>query len=172
MSILQDALDTLNSQCRAYRKMRAASPELFGHSSDGFMDGTPDNGPMGLTLMFERDGTWQHRVIWGVHKHPFPLSFIYCIGTACDSRGERTDQALILDIRDMPRKFIGRYKIDRDAGCGRRSHCTILQRALAAGFDLDAHCLSMLGNYAAEEKKREAELERMLAEGVPDETPF
>lgn len=135
MSILQTCLDEANRQTREYKTTRAANPDPFGHH-DGFMDGTPDHGPMPLPIIYQQGEDWKWSVIWGVHKHPWPLTYVYCLGMAVDSRGERTALDLQFDIRDMPKKYVGRFILDRDPGCGRNSHRTIIGRALADGFDL------------------------------------
>ena len=128
-----------NEQIRQYKLDRQAEPSAFGNSSDGAWDGTPEHGPMLLPIVWldaAHQGHW--RVLWGVHKHPWPLTYIYCFGTASQSRGERTDPAFLFDIRNMPKRFIGRFNLDRDPGCGRKSHRKIITRALADGFDLSA----------------------------------
>ena len=137
MSVIQSAVDEANRQRRAYRDLRAASPELFGNH-DGYFDNTPEHGPFPIPIAYERNGEWRARVIWGVHKYDWAMAFIYCVGTASDSRGERTDPKLVLDIRRLPKKYIGRFQIDKQAGCARRSHVKVFQRALADGLDLVA----------------------------------
>lgn len=133
----QLALDDANAQLVEYRAARAAKPSDFGNdNATGQWDGTPDHGPMLVPVIYQIGQEWRWQVLWGIHKHRWPLSMIYCIGRAIDSRGERTDLTLSLDIRDLPRKYVGRFNLDLADGCGRQRHRTIIGRALADGFDL------------------------------------
>lgn len=134
-SLVSLCLAEVNRQLDDYRVQRVADPARFG-SADGRWDGTPDGGPMPLMVFFKRGDEWRWRVLWGIHKYEWPLSFWYCIGTAADSRGERTDPALEFDIRELPKSFIGRFDINRSDDCGRKRHVKIIGRALAADFDL------------------------------------
>lgn len=162
-----------NRQLKEYRARRALNPEQFG-SADGCWDNTPDHGPMALIF----DGG----LVWGMHKHPWPFEYIYCFGKAWDSKGERTDPLLTLDIRDLPGKYIGRFKLDRPSrGCGRNSHRTILARAVADGYDFATH--AALANANAKARLEAADrLRRQTASAVTpvaafdllddDEVPF
>lgn len=136
-SPLQQCLDEANRQIDIYKQERVANPQAFG-SADGFFDGTPEDGPMALPVIWFdpaiRDVRW--RVLWGVHKHQWPLTWAYCFGWAKDSRGERTAADLVFDMRDLPKRYIGRFNLDRDPGCARKSHRTILTRAFLDNFDL------------------------------------
>lgn len=126
-----------NRQIRDYQALRKSKPDEFGNSKDGCWDGTPEIGPMLLPIIWiDGAGKPHWRVLWGVHKHRWPLSYIYCFGTALQSRGERSDPAVLFDIRNLPKIFIGRFDLTRDPGCERKSHRTIIGRALAAGFEL------------------------------------
>jgi hypothetical protein len=134
-SPIQQCIDEANRQIAELRLARLANPDAFG-SRHGCFDQTPEHGPMLLPIVYETAEGWRWRVLWGVHKHPWPLTFIYCLGRASDSRGERSDPGLIFDLRKLPKKYLGRFNLDRDPGCARASHRTIIARALADGFDL------------------------------------
>lgn len=133
-SPLQIALDDVIAQREEYRLARWAKPAFFGNA-DGYFDGTPEDGPMPVLVLL-RVPKWHFRVLWGIHKHAWPMDFIYCSGLAIHSRGERTDPTLQFDIRDLPKQFIGRFKMDHPDGCGRSRHAKVIGRALDAGFDL------------------------------------
>lgn len=136
MSIVSDMMAEVNRQVDQYRADRAARPDDFGHG-DGCFDGTPEQGPWHLALLYKRDGDYKTRVLWHVYKYNWPMEYWYCIGTASDSRGERSDMTTQLDIRTLPKKYIGRYKL---GGVNHRNtHIKVLERALADGFDLAAH---------------------------------
>lgn len=125
-----------DAQLAEYRARRAATPTLFGNGPDGAMDGTHESGPLPF-FCFAPDNSrgW---LLWHVHKWPWPLDYIYCIGKAWDSAGERTDPLLTLDVRDLPESYVGRLKIDAKT-CRRRNHRKIIGRALADGYELHAH---------------------------------
>lgn len=154
MSIIQDILADIDGQLANYRADRAVNPSAYG-PADGCFDGTdPQHGPMPLALLFKRGDGYDFRVIWGVHKHAWPMDFWYCIGNATDSRGERTAEHLMLDIRDLPKGYIGRYKLEPNERCDRRSHQKVLERALADGFNLEAHISRLLADERASAAER------------------
>jgi hypothetical protein len=163
----------IDRQLVDYRAARAAKPEHFGHSPDGAWDGTPEYGPMPVMLIDTKTFAW--RVMWGIHKHPWPLQFWYCFGEAMDSKGERTDPLLQFDIRTLPKKYIGRFQIEKMNGCERRSHISVLSRAFADGFDFAAHAKAQneiaIVATAERDAKRQVWLDNI---GTPldDGTPF
>lgn len=164
MSVISDATDEINRQRAQYVADRIAKPKHFGHSSDGCWDGTHETGPACLGLNYKDGRDYRFRIIWCVHKHPWPFDYIYCIGTASDSRGERTDPNLTLDIRQMPKKYIGRYRLELNDACDRRAHRKVLERALSDGFDLATHVARIEEAEREEIAKRIAEKERRKAE--------
>lgn len=139
------ALREVNRQLDEYRALRAGNPADFGHSSDGCWDGThPKFGPAEMMVIYcdeNHPAKYTHRIFWAMHKHPWPETYWYCIGAASDSRGERTDRTKLFDIRQLPKKYIGRFKIDK-LNCGRPQHQKILRRACEDGFDFSAHILA------------------------------
>ncbi|WP_298290297.1 hypothetical protein [Novosphingobium sp.] len=119
-------------QLARYKEHRRLHPELFGHHADGSMDGTPECGPRFVFAFDNRNRrNPQIYTFWSVHKHAWPLQFIYFFGDAIDSRGERTDPAFTIDIRDLG-EHIGTNRILR-AEWGSKSHIEVLTRALAHG---------------------------------------
>lgn len=175
-SPLGRALAEVNRQLLSYRAMRALKPEDFGHSPDGCWDGTdPQSGPAELMVVYEdasHPNKYRFRIFWMTHKHPWPETYWYCIGEASDSRGERTDRAKLFDIRRLPKKYIGRFKLD-SLKCGRHQHAKILRRALEDGFDFAAHIAAE--NARADEECR-AYLERQATIAAlvidDDDLPF
>lgn len=137
---VKEAYDDAMAQLEEYRQRRADNPANFGHDLFGAWDGTPETGPAPLIC---HSGLWVHPagLFWRVYKHAWPLDYIYCFGKAWDSRGERTDPLLTIDIREIPKEFVGRFKLQiTSANCHhRKAHCTVLGRAFAAGFDFAAH---------------------------------
>ncbi len=119
-----------NDQQR-YQQFRKANPEQFGNHADGSMDGTPETGPSFVFAVAGRRNP-QIYTFWSVHKHAWPLQFIYHFGDVIDCRGERTDPALTIDIRDLGPEIIGTNRILR-ADWGSKSHIEVLSRALAHG---------------------------------------
>jgi hypothetical protein len=114
-----------------YHQFRRHQPELFGHHPDGSMDGTPETGPS-FVFALDRRKRAQIFTFWSVHKHPWPLQFIYHFGDVIDCRGERTDPSLTIDIRDFGPELIGTNRILR-ADWGSKSHIEVLSRALTEG---------------------------------------
>ncbi|WP_226018652.1 hypothetical protein [Novosphingobium sp. FKTRR1] len=125
------------AQADEYRRRRAATPELFGNGADGAMDGTnPITGPVPL-IVFSPDQR-QGWLLWCIHKWPWPLQYWYCFGKAWDSRGERTDELLMIDVRDIPARYHGRLKLDTKTTWHKNAR-KIIGCALADGYDLAAH---------------------------------
>lgn len=129
------------TQLDEYKSLRASTPEAFGNSLDGAMDGTPETGPLHV-FCFSPDMK-QAWLLWHVHKWPWPLQFWYCFGRASDSRGERTEESLMLDVRDLPEKYIGRLKLDSKTTWF-KNHRKVITRALADGYDLANHAAQMI----------------------------
>lgn len=169
----------VNRQLREYQAARTADPSAFG-SRDGCWDNTPDHGPMPLICWEREEPGTRWWILWGVHKHRWPFDYIYCFGNASDSRGELTDPLLTLDVRDLPKKYIGRFRLD-PRRCNRGNHRTIIARALADGFDLHANTRDQheraRRDAAERDAQRRADLEKPLRFGDdgllhPDEVPF
>lgn len=152
--------EDIKAQSAEYQARRKATPTLFGNGPDGSWDGTPEYGPLPF-LCFgpEDDRGW---LLWCVHKHPWPLEYIYCFGKAWDSAGERTDPLLTLDVRDLPKQYVGRLKIDAKT-CRSRNHRTIIGRALADGYDLAAHAAREEALAQAQAAAARAEQQRIRA---------
>lgn len=158
------AVAHVNVQGRGYRRRRRANPADFGHA-DGCFDSTPESwGPFPL-ICFEREelgARWW--VLWGTHKHRFPSEYWFCFGNAWDSKGERTDPFLVVDIRTLPKRYIGRFKLAARSTCGMKAQRTIFTRALADGYDLAAHAAHQHQMALDEAQARHKErLERMAS---------
>lgn len=164
MSLISDMTDDINRQRRDYVQARLADPDRYGHTDDGCMDGTPETGPAPLPVMWGDHGDYHFRNLWCVHKWPWPFEYWYCFGEAKDSRGERTDEALMLDVRTLPKAYIGRYQVARATKCCRRAHKIVIGRALADGYDLAAHAAREIERYKEEAHRR--------ATPPADEVPF
>lgn len=129
---LLSPLQFAQNQLLHYREHRRLCPSQYGNQPDGSMDGTPESGPAFVIAWdWRARRNPQHYIFWSVHKHPWPLQFIYCFGNAVDSRGERTDPSLTIDIRDLA-EHIGTNRIAK-ANWGSKSHLEVLTRALTAG---------------------------------------
>lgn len=135
-SLMRERLTQLDD----YKAQRAANPAAFGNSADGAMDGTPETGPLSV-FCFSPDQK-QGWLLWHVHKWPWPMQFWYCFGRAADSCGERTSEDLMLDVRDLPEKYIGRLKLDAKTRWF-KNHRIVIGRALADGYDLADHAARM-----------------------------
>lgn len=140
--LLPSPMQLAHSQIAHYRDTRARFPSLFGHHSDGTMDWTPIGGPnycfaTGKNLL----GKTEIFTFWSVHKHAWPMQFLYFFGDAVDSRGERTDPDLTIDIRELG-AAIGTNRITQ-AMWGSKSHIEVLRRALTKG-DLAARILDTI----------------------------
>lgn len=126
----QSPLQQAKGQQQVYVNHRRLYPSLFGNGSDGSMDGTPETGPSFVLVPWrDQAGQYQIDTFWSVHKHAWPLQFIYFFGQAVDSRGERSAHDLCIDIRDL-KKAIGGNRI-RQARWGSKSHIEVLKRALS-----------------------------------------
>jgi hypothetical protein len=125
-------LQFAQNELALYREHRRLAPSQYGNQPDGSMDGTPETGPA-FAFAWDRHNRLkpQHYIFWSVHKHAWPLQFIYCFGNAVDSRGERTPETLLIDIRDLG-EHIGTNRIAR-ANWGSKSHLEVLSRALTEG---------------------------------------
>lgn len=133
------AVAHVNVQGRGYRRRRLENPADFGHA-DGCFDGTPERyGPMPLICVEREEVGARWWVLWGMHKHRFPSDYWFCFGNAWDSKGERTDPLLLVDIRTLPKQYIGRFQLHKLGGCGMGKQRAIFTRALADGYDLAAH---------------------------------
>lgn len=122
-------LQWAQSRQAAYVDHRRRFPSFFGNSADGAMDGTPVTGPAFVFAPYRgEDGKHRIMTFWSVHKYAWPLQFVYFFGDPIDSRGERTDPDLCLDIRDL-KDAIGCNRI-LQANWGSRSHSKVLTRAL------------------------------------------
>lgn len=160
------ALNERDAQLAEYCALRAASPGLFGNSCDGCWDGTPETGPQ-CCLAYDPaadtrdDCRWW--LLWRVYKHAWPLDYIYCIGRASDSRGERTQLLLTLDVRTLPKRYVGRYKLDLGARRDFKPHRVVISRALADGYDLHAHARQIEEEAQAQHKARVALIETRIA---------
>ncbi len=159
---IKEAYDDAMAQLEEYHQRRAENPSHFGNDLFGAWDGTPEKGP---TPLICHSGSWMHPagLVWCVHKYTWPLDYIYCFGKAWESRGERTDPLLTIDIRDLPKEFIGRFKLQVTSANGhhRKAHRTVLGRAFAANFDFAAHARTMNARDLAEvaaRKERDAQL--------------
>lgn len=135
-------LQIAQNQLAHYREHRAKYPSLFGNHSDGSMDGTPESGPnFCFAVGKSTGGKGEIYTFWSVHKHAWPMQFLYFFGHPVDSRGERTDPDLTIDIRDLG-AAIGTNRITQ-ALWGSKSHIEVLRRALTSG-DLSARMLDAL----------------------------
>lgn len=143
-----------------YRALRGMAPAQFGNSPDGCMDGTDTYGPAPF-ICWSPDET-QGWLLWHVHKWPWPMEYWYCFGNAWDSRGERTNERYMLDVRDLPEKYRGRLKIDAKT-CRSKNHRIIIGRALADGYDLPAHAERAIQSAQDEAQRRHAEREQRVA---------
>lgn len=133
--------DEAHSQSVEYRTRRVAQPEAFGNAPDGSMDGTAPTGPLpAICWAPDQKQGW---LLWHIHKWPWPLQYHYCFGKAWDSKGERTDPFLAIDVRDLPKQYHGRLKIDAKTRW-RKNHRIIIGRALADGYDLAAHAVHVI----------------------------
>lgn len=135
-SLMRDRVAQLDE----YQAFRATHPAAFGNSPDGAMDGTPETGPLHV-FCFSPDQK-QAWLLWHVHKWPWPMQYWYCFGRASDSRGERTDETLMLDVRDLPKQYVGRLKLDSKTTWF-RNHRKAIGAALADGYDLASHAARM-----------------------------
>ncbi|WP_226019746.1 hypothetical protein [Novosphingobium sp. FKTRR1] len=164
MNWFTDLLDEARAQADEYRRCRAATPELFGNSADGAMDGTDEkSGPQLLIVSApdEKSG-W---ILWHVHKWPWPMQYWYCFGKAWDSRGERTNELLMIDVRDIPQRYHGRLKLDSKTTWHKNAR-KILGRALADGYDLAAHAANAAAAAHAEAEDRRANRIQRAATGL------
>lgn len=135
MTILSP-LQFAQNQLARYREHRSLAPSQYGNHADGSMDGTPETGPSFAIAWDRRDRRrLRHYIFWSVHKHTWPLQFVYCFGDAVDSRGERTPETLLIDIRDLS-EHIGTNRI-ANAKWGSKSHLEVLSRALTNGDLVD-----------------------------------
>lgn len=125
-------LQIAQTQLERYREHRKRYPSLFGHHRDGSMDGTPESGPRFVFAVGKGvSGKAEVFTFWSVHKHAWPMQFLYFFGDPIDSRGERTDPDLTIDLRDLG-PAIGSNRISQ-AMWGSKSHLEVLRRALANG---------------------------------------
>lgn len=132
-----------------YAQRRIHQPELFGNAADGSMDGTPESGPYFVFACYkDTAGKLQIMPLWSVHKHDWPLQFVYLIGDPVESRGERTPPELMIDIRDLG-DAIGKNRIT-NANWGSRSHLEVLTRALGTGL-LDTQIEAIRLRYATQQ---------------------
>lgn len=151
------------AQLDEYKAQRRSYPEAFGNGPDGTMDGTPETGPL-HAFCFSPDQK-QGWLLWHVHKWPWPMQFWYCFGRACDSRGERTDEALMLDVRDLPKQYIGRLKLDSKTTWF-KNHRKVIGAALADGYDLASHARRVNEEAAQEAASRAATQAERAASGT------
>lgn len=106
------------------------------------MDGTPESGPnFAFAVGKNALGRPEIFTFWSVHKHAWPMQFLYFFGQAVDSRGERSDPDLTIDIRDLG-EHIGTNRITQ-AAWGSKSHIEVLRRALVTG-DLSTRILDSI----------------------------
>jgi len=159
---LKRLVDEVTFQRSQYSALRGMAPGRFGNALNGCMDGTPEIGP--YPLICWAPGYSQGWLLWHVHKWPWPMDYWYCFGKAWDSRGERTDERYMLDVRDLPEHYRGRLKIDAKT---RRikNHRIIIGRALADGYDLPAHTARVGAEALAKAAARRAEREQREATG-------
>lgn len=99
LKVLNQATTHVAKQLREYRQARRNNPHLFGCEPTGAWDGTPAQDGPAYVIGTVGD---QWRVLWGFHKHPWADRYNWIIGQAKDARGERTDLALVIDLRALP----------------------------------------------------------------------